>query len=133
MRLALLALCTSMLLWIPARANESPTPSRVPLKGADCLDPSAARDWQEIDSRQLLVDAGRRKYRITLTTGCLDVANGSTLVFEGDPVSGRVCGNFGDKVRFTSGTCRIEQIELIDADAYRAALAGEKPGTDSED
>lgn len=93
------------------------------LRGADCLDPSAARSWEDVSTTEILVDAGRRKYRMTLPAACMRIGAGPTLLFDGDPVSGRVCGVPSDAVRFGDGQrCTIERLELIDAETYRARM-----------
>lgn len=108
-----------------AAAADTPQrpPPRVPLTGADCLDPARVRSWHHVDSRQLLVDAGRRKYRITLAESCNELGGAPTINFRGDRVTGRVCGNFGDRVKTRRRSCRIDRIEVIDAAAFREATA----------
>jgi hypothetical protein len=105
----------------------APAP-RSALKGADCLDPSMARGWEQVSGDEFLVDAGRRKYRIRLAEHCTELGNGSVITFRGDPVSGRVCGNIGEAVQAGRMSCRTERVELIDAETYREAT-GDKRGT----
>jgi hypothetical protein len=98
------------------RAETAP---RAVLHGADCLDPAFARSWHEVDSHEVLVDAGRRKYRM-LTSGTCLFGSGVSLNFVGDPVSGRVCGTRGDRIVTRDGSCWIDSIELIDAQTWNA-------------
>jgi hypothetical protein len=107
----------------PAADTPRESPPRVTLTGADCLDPSRMRTWHTVNSRELLVDAGRRKYRITLAESCTELGGAPTIGFRGDRVSGRVCGHFGERVITRRRSCRIERIELIDAEAFREATA----------
>jgi len=100
-----------------------PKPPRNALAGADCLNPSAARSWHYQGGNELLVDAGRRKYRITLWEICTELGQADTLGFRGDAVSGRVCGNAGERVVLKRSSCRIDRIELIDADTWRDAAS----------
>jgi hypothetical protein len=125
MRLPNLALPLLLALAGVASAADTPQrpPPRVPLTGADCLDPARVRSWHHVDSRQLLVDAGRRKYRITLGESCTELGGAPTISVRGDRISGRVCGNFGDRVITRRRSCRIDRIELIDAAAFREGTA----------
>lgn len=130
MRLSNLALPALMMVATVAGAVEATgdaAPSaKAPLKAADCLSPSAVRSWHYVDSRELLVDAGRRKYRITLAESCTELGGAASLVFKGDSVSGRVCGHFGDRVLTRGAACRIERVELIDDPAWRDATGATK-------
>lgn len=112
----------------PPKPSDPAPARRVVLKGADCLDPSAARGWQYVDSHQLLVDAGRRKYRILLSGFCTDLGHADSVAFRGDAVSGRVCGHVGERVVLKRMDCRIDRVELIDADTYDQA-ANRRRGT----
>ncbi|MFY2764427.1 DUF6491 family protein [Arenimonas sp. MALMAid1274] len=111
----------------PGRAAEDPAADATPvakrtlLRGPDCLEPAAARDWQYVDSDQLVVDAGRRKYRMHLAGACTELGSAKKLKFRGDAVSGRICGNVGERIEFGIASCRIDRVELIDAETYRAA------------
>ena len=125
--LIFLASATSSPAAAPAQA-ETAAPAPVagryaPLRGRDCLDPSAARGWQPGPDRTLLVDAGRRKYRLVLDDHCLDLSVSPALVFDGDAVSNRICGSIGDRIRLERETCRIQRVELLDDAAWKAAIA----------
>ncbi len=109
----------------PAVAGEPATP-RMALTGADCLDPSAVRSWHYVDGSELLVDAGRRKYRITLAESCTELGGAASIGFRGDSVSGRVCGNFGERVITKRMACRIDRVQLLDDATYREATATPK-------
>lgn len=105
------------------RANPAP---RNALTGADCLNPAASRAWHVVSGNQLLVDAGRRKYRITLREFCTELGQAGVIGFRGDAVSGRVCGNAGEQVTLRRSSCRIERVELIDAETFAAAATGRR-------
>ena len=109
-----------------ADADPSTRPSPKPLHGADCLDPSSARTWDYVSGTELLVDAGRRKYRIVLAEYCTDLGYGADVRFKGDNIGGRVCGNVGEAVQVKSMSCRIERVEIIDAETYRGITDGKK-------
>ena len=49
----------------------SDPPPRTLLRGSECLDPQRARGWTQLDDGDLLVDAGRQKYRVTLISACI--------------------------------------------------------------
>ena len=110
---------------VAAAADAAPAP-RGALRGADCLDPTMARTWDHLSGDELLVDAGRRKYRVHLSEHCTELGHGSVIRFKGDPVSGRVCGNVGEAVRVGGMSCRIGRVELIDAKTYREASSGKQ-------
>jgi hypothetical protein len=132
MRTALLLSALALLpCAVPAATEATPSPPRTTLNGADCLDPTAARSWDYVSGTELLVDAGRRKYRVVLAEYCTDLGYGADIRFKGDSIGGRVCGNVGEKVQVNARmSCRIERIEIIDAETYRAATDGTQ-GTES--
>jgi hypothetical protein len=96
------------------------------LRGADCLDPNMARSWIELDSRTILVDAGRRKYRMEISPACSALGFSPYLGFKGDSINGRVCGILGDSIVTRDYTCRIERMELLDKEQYKQALESRK-------
>ena len=114
----LAALLPAALAACATTAPGSPPPRAAWLRGADCLDPASARTWHDVSTTELLVDAGRRKYRITLAASCTRIGAGPLLVFDGDPVSGRVCGVPGDAVLVDGQRCLIERLELVDAGTW---------------
>lgn len=94
---------------------------------ADCLDPDRARGWALLDSDELLVDAGRHRYRIVLARSCPEIATAAAVVFRGGSGLGRVCGNAMDAVLVASRNrmqqpCPISSIELLDAAQYQQYL-----------
>ena len=126
MRALILALLPAAAIAACATPSAGGPAQRIPLRGADCLDPSSARSWHEVSSTEVRVDAGRRKYRLTLTGQCSLLGHGPELGFEGDPISGRVCGNLGDAILLGRGErCPIERIELIDAATWNET--GDRP------
>lgn len=90
------------------------------LRGAQCLDPTFARGWVYLDDRNILVDAGRYRYRIELNSSCRDIAFTPMITFRGDPISGRVCGGPFDAVITRDFPCRIQRMELLSKEQYKA-------------
>lgn len=121
-----LALCLAALPALAAAPKPAPAAAPNFLRGSDCLDPDMARSWIEIDNRTLLVDAGRRKYRIEISPACSALGYSPWLGFKGDPVNGRVCGTLGDAVVTRDYTCRIQRMELLDKAQYKLALEQRK-------
>lgn len=109
----------------PAAGSDRHAPLR-PV--SECLDPDRARGWVLVSSDELLVDAGRRHYRIMLSYACPGLATSPQLAFEAGAV-GRVCGDVGEAVRpldrLAGGrACDIARVEQIEADEYRQRSAG---------
>lgn len=98
----------------PRKAQAAP----VILQPAECLDPAQARSWDSIDGYTLLVDGGRRKYRIELYENCVSLGSSITLGLRGDFVSNRVCGRAGDVVLVGRERCRIRSAQVIDKETY---------------
>ena len=92
------------------------------LRGGQCLDPAMARSWIELDRDTLLVDAGRYKYRIGIAGACSAVGWSNMLLFRGDPITGRVCGNIGDAILTRDYPCSIQDMQLLDKEQYKALL-----------
>jgi Family of unknown function (DUF6491) len=92
------------------------------LRGAQCLDPAMARSWMDLDRDTLLVDAGRNKYRIEVSGACSAVDWSPVLVFRGDPITGRVCGNLGDAILTRDYPCSIRGMQLLDKEQYKALI-----------
>lgn len=127
MRRVLLLLCLLPALSLAATAPpttttapaSAPTTAPTARPGAQCLDPAFVRSWKSVDDRTLLVDAGRRYYRLTLLTFCPTLGMASELRLRGDAITGRLCGFVGETVQVRDEVCRIDRIELIDAETYR--------------
>jgi hypothetical protein len=93
-----------------------------------CFDPAFARGFQTIDDDVLLIDAGSRHYRVELDGTCHRLDWSAALAFRGDPVTGRVCGRFGDAVLVRGEECRIHRVDAITPESYRELLGeGEPP------
>lgn len=97
-----------------------------------CLYPQDVRTWHNSRDGALFVDGGRRKYRVDLWGDCRDNL-GVSLVFRGDSITGRVCGNPGDKVVFDSvGSrqrgCDIRDVRIIDDETYALATGTKAEG-----
>lgn len=86
-----------------------------------CLDSSHVRNWIVVDDEILLLDAGRKKYRMTLMQSCFNLSSSPTLQFKGDPITGRICGSTLDAIRVNGEQCRISKIELIDKQTFSNA------------
>jgi len=119
MKIPAFALVLALGLATSASAGSPDTPI---LRGSQCLDPDFARGWVELDDRTILVDAGRHKYRIEVGGACTSLSFSSVLVFRGDPVSGRVCGNLGDAILTRDYPCKIERMQLISKAEYKQAI-----------
>lgn len=82
-----------------------------------CFDSQRVRNWIAIDEETLLIDAGRKKYRMHLRDSCSRMSTSATLRFKGDPISGRVCGSL-DAIYVEGERCRISGIEEIDRKTF---------------
>ena len=110
--LLILLLSSSISLALPATAGA---------KSNTCLDSSRVRAWVIIDDETLVLDAGRKKYRVSLQQSCFNLSTSPTLQFKGDPISGRICGSSLDAIRIPGEQCRISKIEKIDKQIYSEA------------
>lgn len=113
--LVLVAGCASS----PTAAPASAGPGGV-VHPSECLDPSWVRGWDYVDDDELLVDAGRRKYRIRLAENCFALGTSPALVFKGDHVSNRVCGHAGETIIVGHDRCRIRSVERLDDATYES-------------
>ena len=87
-------------------------------KKSTCLDSSRVRNWIVVDDEILLLDAGRKKYRMTLLQSCFNLSSSPTLQFKGDPITGRICDSTLDAIRVNGEQCRISKIEVIDKQTF---------------
>lgn len=113
-----------------AQAANTATPAPVsgykPLPPAQCLDPDRARAWTQLDNGDLMVDAGRDKYRVKVASACTALSYSNILGFRGDPISGRVCGNIRDAVLTRDYPCKIESMQRLSKEEYDAVLKADK-------
>lgn len=117
------------------RATDANVQAAMDAKGtAGCLYPQDVRTWHNTNDGALFVDAGRRKYRVDLWSDCRENL-GVTLAFKGDSITGRVCGNAGDRVitgsvSSTREECRIRDVRIIDDETYALGTGGSVKGDD---
>ena len=86
-----------------------------------CVDTSRVRNWIVVNDETLLLDVGRKKYRVNLQQSCFNLSISPTLQFKGDPISGRICGSSLDAIRVRGEQCRISKIEEIDRQTFNDA------------
>ena len=87
----------------------------------ECLDSNRIRNWIVIDDETLLLDAGPKKYRVSLQSSCFNLDTSPTLQFEGDPSTGRICSGTLDVIRVQGEQCRISRIREIDKKSFNDA------------
>lgn len=109
--LCLLLMCTMSLTTPLAAQSGKPT----------CVDTSRVRNWIVVNDETLLLDVGRKKYRVYLQQSCFNLSISPTLQFKGDPISGRICGSSLDAIRVRGEQCRISKIEEIDTQTFNDA------------
>ena len=97
------------------------TPLAAQSTKATCVDSSRVRNWIVVNDETLLLDAGRKKYRMNLRQSCFNLDTSPTLQFKGDPISGRVCGSSLDAIRVQGEQCPISKIEEIDKKTFNDA------------
>ena len=86
-----------------------------------CIDSSRVRNWIVIDDETVLLDVGKKKYRVNFLQACFNLSSSPTLQFKGDAISGRVCGGSLDAIRVQGEQCRISKIEEIDKQEFNKA------------
>lgn len=86
-----------------------------------CLDSDRVRNWVVLDDQTLLLDAGRKKYRVDLMSYCVNLSISPVLRFKGDPTSGRICNGTLDAIIVGNEMCRISKIEEIDKKTFNNA------------
>lgn len=123
--LALLALALALPLAVqatdavPAAAGSTQTP----LRGADCLDPARTRSYLMTGDKEVIVDAGKRKYRLSIGQSCPALSYTQAISFRGDQIDGRLCGGLNDAVVTSDYPCKVDRVELITDEQYKAASA----------
>lgn len=97
---------------------------------SECLDPDRARSWHMIDSDELLVDAGRKRFHLQLATTCPELAFNHTVGFRSGDGVGRICGSPGDTVIVARPTpigypCRIEKVTPLTKEQFAERMSGD--------
>lgn len=106
----------------PAPPADGKPRGPAPLAFQDCLRPERVRGWTYVANDELLVDAGKRHYRITLAVGCTALSMAQFITrFEAGHGSGRMCGMPQDYIRTEAGRCKVGKVELIEKQAYDGA------------
>ncbi|MFT3805310.1 DUF6491 family protein [Arenimonas sp.] len=131
MRALPLMIAASLSLCGLAHASSASAPAEPPastriLPVAQCLDPQMARGWTQMDNGDLLVDAGRNKYRMRVAPACTALSYSNFVGFRGDPITGRVCGGFRDAVLTRDYPCKIEGMQRLSKEEYEATLKADK-------
>jgi hypothetical protein len=86
-----------------------------------CFDSHRVRQWVPLNDETLFIDTGKRKYRIQFQSSCANLSISPSLIFKGDPISGRVCSSSLDAVLAQGEVCRIRDISEIDKETFKAA------------
>lgn len=103
----------------------APAAAQEPLRPmSECLDPDRARAWHLVDSDEILVDAGRRKYHLDLQPSCPELGFAVSIGFRSGDGVGRICGSPGDRVVFERRSpvhvpCRITRVTPLTDEEYR--------------
>ena len=111
----------------PPAGGSDPTRHYQPLSPiSQCLIPERVRDWAYVSDTRILVNAGRRRYRITFSYGCPALAFGTFIRFQPGPGIGRMCGYVNEKVTTRDSACHVAGIELIDRATWDEVIS--QPG-----
>lgn len=133
-RSALLPILLAAALPLAAGAAETPPADRPPpastyqpiQPASQCLKPHRARDWAYVADDQIVVDAGRKLYRIEFSYGCPALAYGYSIRFDTGPGVGRICGHIHEAVLVRGARCQISRVTRIDRKTYEEVLS--QPG-----
>lgn len=111
---------------VPAAAQEPLRPMSA------CLDPDRSRGWHLIDSDEILVDAGRQKFHLTLAPACTDLNYTHAIAFRSGDGFGRVCGGPLDTLEMPGRAligvpCRIVKVTPLTKEQYKARMNDEPP------
>ena len=94
-----------------------------------CLDPDRARSWHLVDSDEILVDAGRKRFHLRLAASCPELSFNHTVAFRSGDGIGRICGSTGDTViaprhNAIGIPCRIVEVTPLTKEQYAERLDG---------
>lgn len=122
--LALIALAFTLpLSALAAEPSTAAGTLQTPLRGSDCLDPARTRSYLPTSDREVIVDAGKRKYRLSIGQSCPAMSYTQGISFRGDQVDGRLCGGLNDAVVTSDYPCKVDRVELITDEQFNAATA----------
>jgi hypothetical protein len=113
----------------PALAGERPEAGYAPLRPlAECFDPDRARSWHLIDSDEVLVDAGRRRFHLQLQFSCPELGHEHAIVFRAGTAVGRLCGHPGDAIVTAPAhgrrtQCPVASVTPLAQEEYEALLS----------
>lgn len=129
LRFILAALLAALALPQAALAEDERVTVYAPLRAlADCLDPDRARSWHLIDSDEVLVDAGRKRFHLQLQFSCPELGHEHSIVFRAGTAIGRLCGHPGDVIvtaqkRGRRTHCPIANVTSLDREQYDALIS----------
>jgi hypothetical protein len=118
----------SLGLAVAAIAPAAETAAGGPLRPvSECLDPDRARSWHLIDSDEILVDAGRRRFHLQLSFACPELGYNHTVGFRSGNGVGRICGHQRDVIVTMApgrrnSRCGIADVTPLDRKQYEAYL-----------
>ena len=95
---------------------------------SECLDPSRIRAWLQLDSDELLVDAGRRHFHLRFRHACGELNLNNDIEFRAGNGVGRICGSPGDVVLgprpgWRGSACSIVEVIPISGERYQELSA----------
>ena len=137
--MGLLGACSSTSSGARSDTASAPRAAPPPSGHTGCFDPALARGYQALDDDVLLVDAGRNFFRVQLEATCFGTDWAPELHFVGDPITGRICGRFGERIIYKSQSCMIERVDWITPDEHARLLRGDdnpandRPESDADD
>jgi hypothetical protein len=130
----LAALLAALSLPRAASAEDERVTIYAPLRTlADCLDPDRARSWHMIDSDEVLVDAGRKRFHLQLQFSCPELGYEHSIVFRAGTAIGRLCGHPGDAIvtaeaRGRRTSCPVANVTLLDREEYESLITAQSHG-----
>jgi hypothetical protein len=113
---------------VPAGTAQAPPPAAAPpaqtLAEDACVDPGKVRGWSLLGDRRVLIDAGKQRFLVDLSTNCPQLSDNPFLGYRSDHVAGRVCGRPGDRLvphgsTATGGDdCPVRRLRTLSGEEY---------------
>ena len=85
----------------------------------DCMWVRAITDWQALDDRNLIVDAGSNQYHVELAQSCFGLEFETVIAFFDKSADERICGFGMDRIivdRTLPETCWITAVDALTED-----------------